>query len=277
MDNFSNLMMVGECLLDFKRGYAFKKAILKTVKKGDVVLDAGTGSGIMSFFAVKAGASKVFAVEIDSGIADITKNNIKVNGFESKIEVVNSDLKNIANIIKTPVDVLIMEMMDTALIAEQQIPAINALYKANIVNNQTKFIPCRMENFLQFTNYNYNFFGFNMPFIIQARNFGTIKRVKRYFSEKIKIADISLNVPNKIDFISEFEFKSTFDGEINSAVISSLTYLTSDISIGATSDMNMPVVLKLDSIKVKKNQIIKGVISYKFAEGFANLKIKLES
>ena len=47
---------VFNCLIDTKRSIAFKKAIQKTVKVGDVVVDMGTGSGILAMFAAKAGA-----------------------------------------------------------------------------------------------------------------------------------------------------------------------------------------------------------------------------
>ena len=37
-----------QCLLDFKRTTMFQAAIQAIVKQGDIVLDAGAGSGILS-------------------------------------------------------------------------------------------------------------------------------------------------------------------------------------------------------------------------------------
>jgi len=56
---FSSLLFVDECLLDEKRIKKFKSAIKESVRSGDIVVDAGTGSGIIALFAARAGARKL--------------------------------------------------------------------------------------------------------------------------------------------------------------------------------------------------------------------------
>ena len=53
----------------------------RTVKPGDVVVDLGAGTGLLSFFALQAGAHHVYAIEM-SRIADVAAELIEANGFQ---------------------------------------------------------------------------------------------------------------------------------------------------------------------------------------------------
>ena len=52
-ETFSSIDLITQCLTDKKRTLKFKRAIAETVKLGDVVLDAGTGSSILALFAAR--------------------------------------------------------------------------------------------------------------------------------------------------------------------------------------------------------------------------------
>jgi protein arginine N-methyltransferase 1 len=69
-----------EMLEDHKRTGAYYQAVMSNKRQfaGKVVLDVGTGSGILAIFAAKAGARKVYAVEATS-IANSARKLIEHN------------------------------------------------------------------------------------------------------------------------------------------------------------------------------------------------------
>lgn len=64
------------------------------VKRGAVVLDMGTGTGIIPLLiAAKTQASQIFAIEIQKESADMAQRSVRLNHLEKKIEIVTGDLK----------------------------------------------------------------------------------------------------------------------------------------------------------------------------------------
>jgi len=65
-----------------------------SIKKGDSIIDFGTGTGIISLLlASKMEAKSIVAIEIQSELADIARRNVLLNNLESKIEVIETDLR----------------------------------------------------------------------------------------------------------------------------------------------------------------------------------------
>ena len=73
-----------DMLEDHKRTGAYYQAVMQNRRQfeGKVVLDVGTGSGILALFAAKAGARKVYAVEATS-MAKFAKELVKHNEVSS--------------------------------------------------------------------------------------------------------------------------------------------------------------------------------------------------
>lgn len=63
------------------------RALPEIVEKNDTIIDAGTGSGILSIAAIKLGAERVFAFDIDEWSISNTKENIQLNEVEPNITV----------------------------------------------------------------------------------------------------------------------------------------------------------------------------------------------
>lgn len=268
----SNLLLIDECLLDVRRVKIFKAAIERTVKPGHVVLDAGTGTGIMALCAARAGAKKVFAIELDPDIAEVARHNVHANHYDDVIEIVNQDVAmfNIKN--RAPIDVLIMEMLDTGLIAEHQATTMAALRRNCVINDHTRLLPAKVDLLMRVIDYDFDFYGFDMSSIIQARNYGAKKRIKRTFShlQSYGIIDFMSVISNRLE--TSVSLKMNRTGRINGVELRMDIYLD-DKKYSHTTDMNMPVIVPIRERMVKRGSVVDLKISYNMGEGFGTLKI----
>ncbi|XP_012592910.1 histone-arginine methyltransferase CARM1-like [Microcebus murinus] len=105
---------------DFVRIATYHRAILQNHAdfKDKVVLDVGCGSGILSFFAVQAGARKVYVVEASS-IAQYTEVLVKNNHLSDKIIVLPGKIEEIS--LPEAVDVIVSEPMGYMLFNERML------------------------------------------------------------------------------------------------------------------------------------------------------------
>ena len=97
-------------VLDETRTRAFGRAITDLIEPDDVVLDIGSGSGILSLYAARAGARKVYAVEASDAHA-LARAHVKENGFESIVEVLNVDLRDLDPALLDPKPTVIISEM----------------------------------------------------------------------------------------------------------------------------------------------------------------------
>ncbi len=95
-------------LCDRVRTDAFRHAIDSVVRAGDVVLDVGAGTGILSMFAARAGAARVYAVERTT-VAVLAQELAAANGLADVVHVIHGDIVDIE--LPERVDVIVSEWL----------------------------------------------------------------------------------------------------------------------------------------------------------------------
>jgi type I protein arginine methyltransferase len=80
----------GEMIADRERFDAYGRAIAKTVRAGDTVLEIGCGPGVFAFLACQAGARKLYAIDSEE-IVHFACELAAVNGFAERMEFIQSD------------------------------------------------------------------------------------------------------------------------------------------------------------------------------------------
>ncbi len=95
-------------ICDRVRTDAFRRAIDSVVHPGDVVLDVGAGSGILSAFAARAGAARVYAVE-RTAVAALAQQLAVANEVGKIVDVIHGDITDI--VLPERVDVIVSEWL----------------------------------------------------------------------------------------------------------------------------------------------------------------------
>lgn len=110
---------------DGPRTSAYKSAILENghLFKGKTVMDVGAGTGILSLFAARAGARRVYAVEASRTAALITL-VAAANGYSEIITVLHCKVEDAVLPNEEKVDVIISEWMGFYLLHESMLGSV---------------------------------------------------------------------------------------------------------------------------------------------------------
>lgn len=133
------------CLYDQQRVRYLQQAIFDTVHPGDIVVDAGSGTGVLGMIAAQAGASKVYCIELNQEYAEVIRYNAANNGMQDKIVVIQGDATTIA--LPEQVDVIVSEVISTGFFYEPQLQILHNMRR--FLKKGGRVVPEAMENFVE--------------------------------------------------------------------------------------------------------------------------------
>ena len=138
---YSELVSHQTMIQDEHRTLNFIKAIEKAISPGDVVIDFGSGSGLLAIKAAKCGAKRVYAIERNASTADILRANIKQNKVDDVVEVFVGNAQQFIDTMNISVDAIISETIGDAIF-EGSTKGFFDLIKAYNIEKQ---IPCHFK------------------------------------------------------------------------------------------------------------------------------------
>nr|CAD7431743.1 unnamed protein product [Timema monikensis] len=115
-------------LNDNRRNQGFRSAITRAVGQGfNTVLDIGCGTGILSLFAIEAGAIEVFACDGSHSMVQLAAKVLEANNAADKVKLINKlsyDLK-VPQDLPSRLSLIVTETLDAGLFGEHILQTVS--------------------------------------------------------------------------------------------------------------------------------------------------------
>src|SRR6266705_105451 len=111
----------GSMIADCVRVDAYTEALRKTVRRGSIVTEIGTGPGVFAVLACQLGAERVFAIE-PANIIQVAREVAAANGCACRIEFFEGLSYRVT--LPARADVILSDLRGILPLFERHIPAI---------------------------------------------------------------------------------------------------------------------------------------------------------
>ena len=272
---------------DYVRETAYWHAINDNVKPEDTVLELGCGSGILTFFAARAGAKKLFAIEINKNMIDTVTRPLAIeNGFDDKISFLVGNSMNIPSSAVNPkADLFIAEILGDGIFNENILSyTIDA--RERFLKPDARMLPKGLDVYIfgyESPEQKKAFSSSDLTFITKAKSSRTESVYLKYdtftnrmLSNTHKSIYLDLTTITESKFIAEGELEITMPGQLNGCCLYFVAHID-DNNLLSNSPWSPQIswTQQLFNIypplEVKKGQKVPYKLTY---DGFLTLKLE---
>jgi protein arginine N-methyltransferase 1 len=148
------------CLYDAQRAEYLRAAIHQAVRPGDVVVDAGSGTGLLGMFAAQAGAARVYCLELNPEFIAVIEQNARRNGLADRVIAINADATTAD--LPEKVDVLVSEVISAGFFFEPQLQIVQNLLR--FLKPGGRVVPMRMRNYVELLDAQEELYGLKFTY-----------------------------------------------------------------------------------------------------------------
>lgn len=120
-DAYGDLGLHRRMVFDRPRTEAFARGIKALVRPGDVVLDVGTGTGLLAMLAARAGARRVIAID-QAEVARAAVRLVRANGLSEQVAVKLGPVEALE--LDEKVDVIVSEWLGNCAFVENMLVSV---------------------------------------------------------------------------------------------------------------------------------------------------------
>lgn len=252
-----------QMLTDTTRMDAFRTAIEQVVKPEHRVVDLGSGTGVMSFNAAKQGA-KVWAVEYNPTLVAASRKFISDNGLSDMVQIFEGDASSWLP--PEPADVVICEMLHSALLREKQVQVISKFRDAHYARfgKIPQILPNATLLAVQPVWQCYDFNGFYAPIPLFQSAYDAADNCYTN-NEPVVYKIVDYDTAQVETYNADILFPANQNNRVNALRFITKSLLTIDLSTGQTIDWhNQHLVLPLpQSLELRVGQTLRVHFSYR--------------
>ena len=258
-----------------------------------IAFDLGCGSGVLSYFAQSI-VDEVIAIESNNSTYQLAKENLQ--GFDD-IHVFNEDILSFDfTKLNEKADLIICEMLDTALIDEEEVPVLE--YAKKYLKDDGVIIPQAIINsaepifmnnhFVQYEDDEYSPVYVVIGKSVVYSEFNFLDDIDCNFTAEIDLKIYNKDELDEIDFeetisnesYEKFNFKENFNImedklKFNGIKITSFTKLDENIICGPTPMLNPSMLVPIEEIEVCCGDIIRIRLEYIMGGGVETIKTEV--
>lgn len=251
--------------------------------------DLGCGSGVLSYLASDY-FDKIISIEQNRSIFKCAKENLK--SFDN-IEAINQNVLDFDFENYPKADLIICEMLDTALIDEEEVPILN--HSKKYLKENGKIIPQGIINsaepvfmnidYLQYEDDEYQPIYEILGKSVIFSEFEFLDDIDEDFSCIIefeiddkysdKKTDASFEVDDRCSDKTDYFNKSNDKIKVNGIKLTSFTKLNENIICGPTPMLNPAMLVPFEEIEVNNGDKIRIRLSYVMGGGVETIKTEV--
>jgi type II protein arginine methyltransferase len=131
-----------EMLNDEHRNAAFEQALSRAITPETIVLDIGSGTGLLAMMAARAGAKETITCEMVPQLAELARDTVARNGLSDRIVTLDKKSTSLSIGIQMmhKANLLVTETVDCGLLGEGIVFSI-AHAKANLLTEDAQIVP----------------------------------------------------------------------------------------------------------------------------------------
>lgn len=243
-----------DLLKDYDRLSVFFQAIEEYDSNTDLAYDLGCGSGVLSYF-LSSKFSEIISLEIDGKTCKCAEENL--SAFQN-ITVVNSDVLEYDFTKKA--DLIVCEMLDTALIDEEEVPVLN--YARNFLKENGTIIPQGIINTVQLVNLERDYVHWD-----EGADYEII-------SDELVYSQFNFSDEIEPEFSQKLTLQAKKEGLVSGLKITTYTRLNDNIIAGPLPMLNPPLLIPLEKCEVKVNDLIHVELKYIMGNGIESIETK---